>query len=181
MRTEIKELHQRLRTTTVFVTHDQVEAMTMADRVVVLQDGRVEQIGAPLELYDKPKNLFVASFIGSPAMNLLKGTVKANGSLSVEAFGSKLPLAGKHEAADGQPVTYGIRPEHLELGEGGFPATISVVEPTGSETHVFLRFGESEIVAVFRDRHDFKPGETVHLRPRPDQAHLFDGQTGRRI
>ncbi|MDP1730953.1 MAG: sn-glycerol-3-phosphate ABC transporter ATP-binding protein UgpC [Devosia sp.] len=181
MRTEIKELHQRLKTTTVFVTHDQVEAMTMADKIVVMQDGLVEQIGAPLDLYDRPQNLFVASFIGSPGMNLIKGTAKVNGGLSVAAEGYELPIGGQHEVADGQPVVYGIRPEHLELASEGFPATIAVVEPTGAETHVFLRLGESEIVAVFRERHQFEPGQTVHLRPRADQAHLFDSVSGKRI
>jgi multiple sugar transport system ATP-binding protein len=181
MRAEIKELHQRLKTTTVFVTHDQVEAMTMADKIVVMQDGLVEQIGAPLELYDRPQNLFVASFIGSPAMNLIKGTAKANGGLAVVAEGVDLPIAGKHEVANGQPVVYGIRPEHLELAADGFPATVAVVEPTGSETHVVLRLGESEIVALFRERHQFTPGQLVHLRPRIDQVHLFDGASGQRI
>jgi len=182
MRTEIKELHQRLKTTTVFVTHDQVEAMTMADKIVVMQDGRVEQIGAPLELYDRPQNLFVASFIGSPAMNLIRGTTKvADGSLSVVVDGTDLPTGGKREIADGQPVVYGIRPEHLELAADGFAATIAVVEPTGSETHVVLRLGNSEIVALFRERHQFEPGQMVHLRPRVDQVHLFDAASGERI
>ena len=179
MRTEIKELHQRLKTTTVFVTHDQVEAMTMADKIVVMHDGIVEQIGAPLDLYDKPQNLFVATFIGSPGMNLIKGTAKAGGN--IEAGGTNLQAAGSHTVQDGQPVVYGIRPEHLELANEGLPATVAVVEPTGSETHVFLRLGESEIVAVFRERHNFEPGQTVHLRPRPEHAHLFDGASGDRV
>ncbi|MPZ08767.1 MAG: sn-glycerol-3-phosphate ABC transporter ATP-binding protein UgpC [Kiloniellaceae bacterium] len=179
MRTEIKELHQRLRTTTVYVTHDQVEAMTMADKIVVLQDGRIEQIGAPLELFDRPANTFVAGFIGSPAMNLLKGTVADGGA--VEINGSRLAVAGNHAAAKGEAVFFGIRPEHLELSPEGVPARIAVVEPTGSETLVFLRFGESEIVALFRERHDFKPGDTVHLRPRVDHVHLFNAETGQRI
>ena len=181
MRTEIKELHQRLKTTTIFVTHDQIEAMTMADKIVVMQDGLVEQIGAPLDLYDNPKNLFVASFIGSPAMNFLNGTVKANGSLSIEAHGSRLPVAGTHGVTDGQPVIYGIRPEHLELADDGISADVVVVEPTGSETLVFLRLGDGDIVAVFRERHEFKPGQSVRLRPRPDQVHLFEIESGNRI
>jgi len=181
MRAEIKELHQRLKTTTIFVTHDQIEAMTMADRIVVMHDGLIEQVGTPLELYDNPKNLFVASFIGSPAMNLIKGSARVNGGLAFEAQGSRLPLVGKHEARDGQPVIYGIRPEHLELSDDGFPAKITVIEPTGSETMVVLRMGEAEIVALFRERHEFKPGQTVHLRPRQDQVHLFDGASGERI
>ena len=179
MRTEIKELHQRLRTTTVYVTHDQVEAMTMADKIVVLQDGRIEQIGAPLELFDRPANAFVAGFIGSPSMNLLQGKVAPGGA--VEVNGLRLAVAGDHAVGNGETVLFGIRPEHLELSPEGFPARISVVEPTGSETLVFLRFGESEIVALFRERHDFRPGDTVHLRPRADQVHLFNAETGQRV
>jgi multiple sugar transport system ATP-binding protein len=181
MRTEIKELHQRLKTTTIFVTHDQVEAMTMADKIVVMDDGRIEQIGSPLELYDRPRNVFVARFIGSPAMNLVQGTVRRAEGFSVEVNGYRLPVGAESEAGDGQTVTYGIRPEHLDLADDGFPAQVSVVEPTGSETLVFLRFGETDIVAVFRDWHDFEPGQTVHLRPRADRAHLFDNATGARI
>ena len=179
MRTEIKELHQRLKTTTIFVTHDQIEAMTMADRIVVMHDGIIEQIGTPLELYDSPRNLFVAGFIGSPAMNFLKGAAKGDGSIDVG--GTRLPVAGKHTVSDGQPVVYGIRPEHLELANDGFPAKIAVVEPTGSETLVFLRFAESELVALFRERHNFRVGDTLNLKPRADLAHLFDRQTGKRL
>jgi multiple sugar transport system ATP-binding protein len=179
MRTEIKELHQRLKTTTIFVTHDQIEAMTMADRIVVMHDGIIEQIGTPLELYDSPRNLFVAGFIGSPAMNFLKGAAKGDGSIEID--GTRLPVAGKHTIADGQPVVYGIRPEHLELANDGFPAKIAVVEPTGSETMVVVRMGETEVVALFRERHQFAPGQTVHLRPRVEQVHLFDSQSGQRV
>jgi multiple sugar transport system ATP-binding protein len=178
MRTEIKELHQRLKTTTIYVTHDQVEAMTMADRIVVMQSGRIEQIGAPLELFDRPANTFVAGFIGSPAMNLLKGRV-AGGAVEVEGF--TLPLPPSANVSEGQEVVYGIRPEHFERSSDGFSARIKVVEPTGSETLVFLRFGEKELVALFRDRHNFKPDETLALRPRPEAVHLFDPATGRRL
>jgi len=123
MRTEIKELHQRLKTTTVYVTHDQIEAMTMADRIVVMHDGLVEQIGAPLELYDRPQNLFVAGFIGSPAMNLLNGTIRANGRLEFESEkGIRLPLATAPRNSDGQLVIYGIRPEHFLLADDGLRA-----------------------------------------------------------
>jgi multiple sugar transport system ATP-binding protein len=181
MRTEIKELHQRLKTTTVFVTHDQIEAMTMADRIVVMHDGIIEQIGTPLELYDNPKNQFVAGFIGSPAMNFLQGSAKASGGLSIEIAGNRLPVAGNHQVSDGQPVIYGIRPEHLELSNDGFPAKIAVVEPTGSETLLVVRLGETEVTALFRERHSFAPGQTVHLRPRADQVHLFDTQSGQRV
>ena len=181
MRTEIKELHQRLQTTTVFVTHDQIEAMTMAQKIVVMQDGRIEQIGSPLELYDHPRNVFVAGFIGAPAMNMIEGTARCGAAGAVEANGCSLPLQTANGAGEGQPVIYGIRPEHLELAEEGFPARVSVVEPTGAETLVFLRFGKAEIIAAFRDRHHFEPGQTVTLRPRPDKAHIFDGASGERL
>jgi multiple sugar transport system ATP-binding protein len=178
MRAEIKELHQRLKTTTIYVTHDQIEAMTMADKIVVMQAGRIEQMGAPLELFDRPANVFVAGFIGSPSMNMLKGKIEGG---SVVIDGASLPFSGSRAVAEGQEVLYGVRPEHFDIAEDGLPARISVVEPTGSETTVVLRFGESEIVALFRERHDFKPGDTLHLKPRKDLVHLFDPQSGRRI
>ncbi|RWD49872.1 MAG: sn-glycerol-3-phosphate ABC transporter ATP-binding protein UgpC [Mesorhizobium sp.] len=181
MRTEIKELHQRLKTTTIYVTHDQIEAMTMADKIVVMRDGRIEQVGAPLELFDRPANLFVAGFIGSPSMNLLKGVVRKGDKPVVEIAGTPFPNAANSAVEDGRNVVYGVRPEHLEIHPDGVPAKISVVEPTGSETLVFLRFGEGEMVALFRERHDFKPGDTLHLKPRLDQVHLFDAETGRRL
>jgi len=183
MRTEIKELHQRLKTTTVYVTHDQIEAMTMADKIVVMHDGRVEQVGAPLELYDRPANRFVAGFIGSPAMNFLEGAFDgAEGKRVVKmASGARLPVAAAGAATQGQPVVYGIRPEHLELADDGFDAEVIVIEPTGSETQLFARVDGQEIVAVFRERHDFAPGQKIRLRPRPDMAHLFDPTSGQRI
>ncbi|BCG80922.1 ABC transporter ATP-binding protein [Mesorhizobium sp. 113-3-3] len=180
MRTEIKELHQRLKTTTIYVTHDQIEAMTMADKIVVMRDGRIEQVGAPLELFDRPANLFVAGFIGSPSMNLLKGVVRKGDKPGVDISGTVFPIAD-NAAQDGQAVVYGVRPEHLEIHPDGVPAKISVVEPTGSETLVFLRFGDGEMVALFRERHDFKPGDTLTLKPRLDQIHLFDAETGQRL
>jgi multiple sugar transport system ATP-binding protein len=181
MRAEIKELHQRLKTTTVFVTHDQVEAMTMADRIVVLHGGVVEQIGAPLELYDRPRNLFVATFIGSPGMNIMDGVVTLADGPKVMVEGTTLPIVDGRALTEGQAIKYGIRPEHLELAEEGFEAKIIVVEPTGSETQVVLRVGGSEIVAVFRDRHHFEPGQIVHLRPRAECAHIFDSASGIRL
>ena len=181
MRTEIKELHQRLKTTTIYVTHDQIEAMTMADKIVVMRDGHIEQVGAPLELFDRPANLFVAGFIGSPAMNLLKGTVKKGERPVVDIAGSAFPMPARIQTDDGQAVVYGVRPEHLEIHPDGVASTISVVEPTGSETLVFVRFGEGEMVALFRERHDFKPGNTLKLRPRLDHVHLFDAGTGKRL
>jgi multiple sugar transport system ATP-binding protein len=182
MRTEIKELHQRLKTTTVYVTHDQIEAMTMADKIVVMHDGVIEQMGAPLELYDRPANQFVAGFIGSPAMNFLDGKLAANGSAYVQTSqGSKLPLKTMPQDSAGQNVVYGIRPEHFELGEGGLDAEVVVVEPTGSETQVVDRLDGHEIIAVFRERQNVKPGDRIPLRPRADAAHLFAKDTGKRI
>jgi multiple sugar transport system ATP-binding protein len=183
MRAEIKELHHRLSTTTIYVTHDQVEAMTMADKIVVMHDGIVEQIGAPLDLYDNPANLFVASFIGSPAMNLIKGKIAVNGSAAFEtAGGEKLPLGAASAASDGKPVVYGFRPEHLHLDERGFAAKIAVVEPMGSETHVIARLGDGqEIVAALRDRRKFEPGETIRLLPDPDLVHFFDEGSQKRL
>jgi multiple sugar transport system ATP-binding protein len=182
MRTEIKELHQRLKTTTVYVTHDQIEAMTMADKIVVMHDGIVEQIGTPLDLYDKPENQFVAGFIGSPAMNFLKGNVRVNGTAGfVGPNGVKLPLAGAPSGSDGRPAVYGIRPEHFTLSDDGADAEIVVVEPTGSETQVFAKIGGEDVVAVFRERHKFAPGDKVRLKPDPSLVHLFDEATGKRL
>ncbi len=128
MRTEIKELHQRLKTTTVYVTHDQIEAMTMADKIVVMHDGVVEQMGTPLELYDTPANQFVAGFIGSPAMNFLKGKVKSNGSAGFEGpNGVKLPLKSAPANSEGRPAVYGVRPEHFTIADDGAEAEIVVV------------------------------------------------------
>jgi multiple sugar transport system ATP-binding protein len=182
MRTEIKELHQRLKTTTVYVTHDQIEAMTMADKIVVMHDGIVEQIGTPLDLYDKPGNLFVAGFIGSPAMNFLHGKVKANGRASFEGpNGVTLPLSVAPAVTDGRPAVYGIRPEHFAIADDGAEAEIVVVEPTGSETQVFAKIGGQDVVAVFRERHKFEPGDKVRLRPDPTLVHLFDEASGARL
>ena len=178
MRKEIKELHQRLSTTTIFVTHDQVEAMTMADRIVVMQGGHIEQVGTPLELYDRPTNLFVATFIGSPAMNLLEGVAEAGGVRLTS--GSFQTIA--HDLPPGTKVTFGIRPEHLDLVEtDGIGATVSVVEPTGSETVVFARLADgTEVVAVFKERHDLRSGQAIRLAPREGWSHVFD-TAGRRV
>jgi multiple sugar transport system ATP-binding protein len=183
MRAEIKELHQRLKTTTIYVTHDQIEAMTMADKIVVMHDGIVEQIGKPLELYDRPGNLFVASFIGSPAMNLLKGRVDGDGApFFYGAGGVSLPLGASTAAGKGDAVVLGIRPEHLKLTDSGFPVTVSVVEPTGSEVQIIGRTpGGDDVVANFRDRHDFTPGDTIRLGVDTALMHVFNGDTGQRL
>ncbi len=185
MRTEIKELHQRLKTTSVYVTHDQIEAMTMADRIVVMQLGHVEQMGAPLELYDRPANLFVAGFIGSPAMNFLDATVKrTNGTaVAVAHDGTQLPLPNSAAGKDGQPIVYGVRPEHLRLvgTSEGLDGEVVVVEPTGAETLVVTRVAGQDLHAIFRERHQLNPGARITLAPDLGAVHVFDKATGQRM
>ena len=184
MRTEIKELHQRLGTTTVYVTHDQIEAMTMADRIVILRDGRIEQTGQPLEVYDRPVNLFVAGFIGSPAMNMIKGTVDLqDGKPVVRAADAVLSLPARAAAMGGRAVTVGIRPEHLRpvAGETGFRGIVMTVEPTGPETHVYVKLAGQEVCAITQERLDLKPGGPVHLHCSTESLHLFDESTGARV
>jgi multiple sugar transport system ATP-binding protein len=178
MRAEIKELHQRLATTTVYVTHDQIEAMTMADKIVVMNGGNVEQIGAPLELYDHPLNLFVAGFIGSPAMNFLKGRI--SGGAFQSENGTSLPLPAGPDGSDGKPVVYGVRPEHFLLSPQGLPATVHVIEPTGSETQVMAEFAGASVLCAFRERVSARPGETIRVAPDPALVHVFDAETGMR-
>ncbi|MCC5973079.1 MAG: sn-glycerol-3-phosphate ABC transporter ATP-binding protein UgpC [Rubellimicrobium sp.] len=185
MRAEIKALHQRLRTTTVYVTHDQIEAMTMADRIVVMRDGRIEQIGRPTELYDRPVNIFVATFIGSPAMNLVEGEIGERDGRKVlnVAHGAgtwDLPAAGG-SLATGRKVTLGIRPEALFLAPEGAAATIIVTEPTGAETHVVMDIGGTHVTGVFRERIELEPGAEVRVIASPETYHLFDPATGNRI
>ena len=156
MRTEIKALHQRLKTTSVYVTHDQIEAMTMADKIVVMNAGKVEQIGSPLELYDNPANLFVAGFIGSPAMNFIP------------------------DKKDGRDVLVGIRPEHLAVtSSGGLAAEVVVVEPTGADTQIFCKVSGVDVTAVVRERHEFHPGESIRLAPQ--LTYFFDPASGARL
>src|SRR6478735_5257524 len=180
MRGEIKGLHQRLKTTTVYVTHDQVEAMTMADRIVVLNAGRVEQVGSPLELFDRPANQFVAGFIGSPAMNFVPGRCTPRG---FEAADVLLPLPADLMGQAGRDAVCGIRPEHFEIcaaGQGA-PAQVQVVEPLGSDTQLGLRLGQTQVVALFHERLAMVPGDMLHLRPKAGAVHLFDPATGMRM
>jgi multiple sugar transport system ATP-binding protein len=187
MRTEIRELHQRLRTTSIYVTHDQIEAMTMADKIVVMNGGRVEQIGSPLDLYDYPANLFVAGFIGSPAMNFLDGTLVIAPSGSTVTFpdGCQIPInvTGQPKERD---VVLGVRPEHLSINSpdtnsDGLVAEVVVTEPTGADTQVFCRVAGKEVVAISRERHLFKAGTPVRLVPLADQCSLFDRESGDRL
>ncbi len=179
MRSEIKDLHQRLKVTTVYVTHDQIEAMTMADKIVVMNHGRIEQAGAPLELYDRPANLFVAGFIGSPAMNMLAGRIK-DGSF-IDGGGTHWPLPPAYAGREGAEVVYGIRPEHLRLDPNGIQARVQVVEPTGSETQVTLRIGEVSVMGAFRERIAANHGDALSVSPDLALVHIFDKGTGQRI
>ena len=184
MRAEIKELHQRLKTTSIYVTHDQIEAMTMGDKIVVMREGWIEQTGSPLDLYDHPANQFVAGFIGSPAMNFLPGTLRRSaGTAQIELHdGTRLDAPARAGGVDGQPVVLGTRPEHLTLADaGGIPAKVVVMEPTGMDTFVACRHEGVELSAVFRERHDFAPGSTIRLVPDLQRAHLFDAGSGKRL
>ncbi len=180
MRSEIKQNHQRLKTTTVYVTHDQIEAMTMADRIVVMNEGRIEQIGSPLDLYDTPANRFVAGFIGSPAMNMLEG--RFEGDAFVAADGTRIPLGARvPSGSEGRGVILGIRPEHFQLAEDGVACEVMTVEPTGSETQVMMRFAGQESIGAFRERIEAKPGGSINVLPQMESVHLFDAESGARI
>jgi len=185
MRAEIRALHQRLSSTTIYVTHDQVEAMTMADVVVVMNAGRIEQSGPPLELYDKPATEFVAAFLGSPAMNLIRGTVVADGNALAVDVGEdrKLPLPADAPVQPGMKVVYGLRPEHLAVATNGegFAAEVALVEPAGWETHLHADMGAHRVRAISTSRMEVRPGDTVHFVPDTAQVHLFDSATGARL
>jgi multiple sugar transport system ATP-binding protein len=177
MRAEIKALHQRLKTTTVYVTHDQIEAMTMADRIVVMHDGIIEQIGTPLELFDRPGNLFVAQFIGSPAMNVFEGAVRGG---EVESLGARWPLVAS-AAVEGQKVHYGIRPTDIVLGSSGIAAKVIVVEPTGAETELLVEIGGQRLTVVMHGRTEAQPDDTVYLNVASGKSHVFDAASGQRL
>jgi multiple sugar transport system ATP-binding protein len=180
MRGEIKSLHRRLRTTMVYVTHDQIEAMTMADRIVVMQNGRIEQIGTPLELYDRPANAFVAQFIGSPAMNLFAAVMK-NGALTLPS-GKPIGIAAPPGVHDGQKVLIGKRPEEIDVvTENGLEASVENIEPTGSETFVEMGLDGRMISVVLRERPRFDVGSSQHLSLTRGAIHFFDDKSGVRI
>ena len=192
MRTEIKALHQRLRTTTVYVTHDQIEAMTMADRIVVLRDGVIEQVGTPLELYDRPRNAFVAQFIGSPSMNLIAArTHWADGRLQlVTDDGLRLPVppSSTHLAPlQDREIWLGVRPEHIRIADSAdsavpaWPATVEVVEPTGAETQVVARLGAHQLTSTIQQRRALQPGQSLQLQADPAHWHVFDRASGARL
>ena len=183
MRAEIKSLHQRLKTTTVYVTHDQIEAMTMADRIVVMRDGLIEQIGTPLQLFDRPVNQFVAQFMGSPSMNLIEGKFTHSQGGGVEALGHFWPASGLVNVEEGRDVVYGIRPTDLQLGTltAGAQGRVVVVEPTGAETEIVLEIGGQSLVAVHPGRLEVKPNALIHVVTDGDSGHVFDQSSGKRL
>ena len=186
MRAEIKALHQRLKTTTVYVTHDQVEAMTMADRIVVLRDGVIEQIGTPIELYDSPANVFVAEFIGSPAMNVLPARLRIDGSRRaavVDGGGSVVELPPALSGKEGQAILLGIRPEHLAIGaaNGGLTGTVSLVEPLGSQVQIISEVAGRSVTVLINERVLPLVGSAITLSPKTASVHAFDAESGRRL
>ena len=188
MRSEIRELHQRLRTTSIYVTHDQIEAMTMGDQIVVMSNGHVEQRGKPLDLYDNPDNMFVAKFIGSPSMNFFPCVARREGGNALVEFmdGTRLN-APRHldNMADGQRLMFGVRPEHLTLGSEsqgqGLKMSVVLVEPTGANTEIHYRCHDTDVVSVSAERQNFKPGDPAYLLPDLERAHLFDAESGRSL
>ena len=187
VRGEIRELHRRLKTTSVYVTHDQIEAMTMGQMIVVLRDGRIEQAGTPLELYDRPANLFVAGFIGSPEINQLPGEVVLNGNATSLRLkdGSLLALPAGLRVTDGQQVVYAIRPEQVnvvhEARDDALAAKVTAVENTGSDMQLFCDTGGGAFTSVFKQRLAVKEGDKIWLQPKLSGVHLFDAQSGQRI
>ncbi|MDE1991024.1 MAG: sn-glycerol-3-phosphate ABC transporter ATP-binding protein UgpC [Rhizobiaceae bacterium] len=181
MRGEIKAMHQRIGTTTIYVTHDQIEAMTMADKIVVLHDGLIEQVGAPLELYDHPANLFVAGFIGSPSMNFIEGRIEEGVFRSSKGLILPLPKGTRADQLGAAPLVYGIRPEHIRVGETGIKGIAEIVEGTGSEIFAKLDCGGEAISCLFRERLDIRFRDTVSISIDTDSAHLFDKATGKRL
>ena len=181
MRTQIKLLHARLKTTLVYVTHDQVEAMTMADKIVVMNEGLVEQTGAPLELYDKPVNIFVAGFIGSPSMNLLNASINSN-SINLGSAGS-IPITRKTTSENNLDITLGIRPSHMDISKNGegLKFQIDVIEPTGADSLIYGKINDTECCVQTGERLNLKSGEIIHILPNEDNLHFFDNQSNERI
>jgi sn-glycerol 3-phosphate transport system ATP-binding protein len=177
MRAELRRLHERLGATSVLVTHDQIEAMTLADVLVVMNAGRVEQIGAPREVYDRPQTRFVAGFLGSPAMNLMPGRVAADGRAVALAGGLTLPVEG--QLPPGHAITLGIRPEHI--GEGPHEAVCELIEDIGTSRLVHARLGEQALLLHLPPDHGLRRGERLGLSLPPSRLHLFDAESGARL
>ncbi|MGB3407252.1 MAG: sn-glycerol-3-phosphate ABC transporter ATP-binding protein UgpC [Jannaschia sp.] len=180
MRLEIKKLHQRVGNTIIFVTHDQVEAMTMADRIVIMKDGHIQQIGTPAEVFHKPANTFVARFIGAPSMNLLAGRI--DGSLVTLDTGQKVRVSAR-ASSGGAAVLLGVRPDDLRLDSGNSIVTgaVTLREPLGSETLIYVETARGEITAKADGRTPPKVGETVVLGAAPETLHVFDAATGKSL
>jgi multiple sugar transport system ATP-binding protein len=175
MRGEIKRLHQSLGATSIYVTHDQIEAMTLADRIVAMNAGLVQQVGTPLDLYDRPANLFVAGFIGSPAMNMFGGAYRAADMSFIARDKTVVPLGRAYPCADGAVVTLGIRPEHVVVGsKQGIAAPVDLVEPTGFGTILHLRALGADLKAFTLERKTAQVGETTNVLLPPERLHLFD-------
>ena len=187
MRNQIKEIHYEVKTTTVYVTHDQIEAMTMADKIVVLNGGIVEQVGSPDELYDLPNNTFVASFIGSPSMNQIHGkVVSEKGKKYFQSKDNSLFLLPENaNISEGQEIIYGFRPEHVDINqsasEDAINLKVKVDQPTGSQSLVFANVGDQEICLDVPKSHLLKPGNEFKMSPQLDNIHIFDSETGKRI
>lgn len=185
MRLQIRDLHREVGATSVYVTHDQVEAMTLADRVVLLHDGDVQQVGTPLELYEKPANTFVASFIGSPECNLIRGKVQTSGTGPIlelpDGNSIVLPQPIAEELEPVGDVVLGVRPEHLHPSKGGLKAVFRDSELLGSETHIFANMGDTLLTSVNAGSVHIAPGETIHLQPDLDHLHFYDAGTGQRL
>jgi multiple sugar transport system ATP-binding protein len=179
MRTEIKALHQSLKTTAIYVTHDQVEAMTMANRIVVMHDGIIQQVGPPLELYDHPANIFVAGFIGSPTMNFFDAV--GQGKSARLGNGSTLALPRDTAVKNDQEIVIGIRPEHLHFSREGLPGTVVVVEPLGMSTQVTLDAAGERVTLMALERPTLAPGDAKFLSARPEDIHVFDRASGLRL
>jgi len=182
MRAEIKQLHQRTKTTTVYVTHDQVEAMTLGDRIAVMKDGWVQQFGTPAEIYNRPANRFVAEFIGSPAMNMVS-VRRQDGGVSAHGLALALNDAQRQavQAHGSDELVYGLRPESLAFATQGLPGTLSMIEPTGPETYATVDTPAGKLTARVPGVLDAQVGEAVHLQWDADQAHLFDQHSGKRV
>ncbi len=183
MRSEIKALHQKVGTTSIYVTHDQIEAMTLADRVVVLNHGRIEQQGTPLELYKTPANLFVAAFIGSPAMNLIEGVVDGEGDQPAARLkdGTAIRIAASRKVKRGQPVTIGLRPEHIGSAIGGdisLSGRTLLVEPTGAQTHVVFELAGDQVTAVVDGEQPVKVNTPFAATVHHERVHVFDRASG---
>ena len=199
MRSELKALHQRLGTTSLYVTHDQVEAMTMADRIVVMNDGRIEQVGTPMQLYDHPANLFVAEFIGTPTMNVLHGRLAIDSAAAATAVGTalvlddgvRIPLEGMAVSLqENHPVSLGIRSEDItllplpvpeEAGVNALIARVLAIEPAGPETLIIAEFGETQLTISSKNRVALTRGDAIALQLHRERLHLFDGESSQRI